>query len=89
MKIFRKINFGQIYGNFIENVGGGMGGGGGGGDCGGGQFPKKMDKITQNLAKSGKIIHRINASRRGAGGCGMSVGVDRRGSAPQLFNTIK
>ena len=38
---------------------------GGGGDGGGGQFPKKMVKITQNLAKCGKIIHHINASRRG------------------------
>ena len=25
--------------------------GGGGGDCGGGQFPKKMVKITQKLGK--------------------------------------
>ena len=38
---------------------------GGGGGRLRGQFPKKMVKITPNLAKCGKIMHHINASRRG------------------------
>ena len=40
------------------------GGGGGGGDCGGGQFPKKMVKITPKLGKMWQDYTSYNASRR-------------------------
>ena len=43
----------------------GGGGGGGGAIAGVDNFLKKWLKSPKNLAKCGKIIHHINASRRG------------------------